>query len=112
MNTGQWAQGSGLRDTGDTQPLPRITRISRKLFPPSSFIPHPSSFVSPFVFRLSSFVCLIALAACSSLGPPVTPTPLPPATATPSTNEDPQGTAATFLDLWRQGDYAGMYTLL
>ena len=30
---------------------------------------------------------------------------------TPQT-PDPQGTAATFLDLWQQGDYAGMYTLL
>ncbi len=51
------------------------------------------------------------LAACTGLGPPPTVTALPPPSATPQT-PDPQGTAATFLDLWRQGDYAGMYSLL
>src|SRR6185295_9449580 len=41
------------------------------------------------------------------------PTPTIPAvpTATPGT-PDPQGTAATFLEAWQAGDYAGMYSLL
>ncbi|MGH2524435.1 MAG: NTF2-like N-terminal transpeptidase domain-containing protein, partial [Anaerolineales bacterium] len=33
-------------------------------------------------------------------------------TATPALPPDPEGTAATFLDLWGKGDYAGMYSLL
>jgi penicillin-binding protein 2 len=60
--------------------------------------------------RLSALLALV-LAACTALGPPGTPTPLPPPTPTPAT-PDPQGTAATFLDLWELGDYAGMYSLL
>jgi penicillin-binding protein 2 len=52
------------------------------------------------------------LVSCTGLGGPTsTPTLLVPATATPTT-PDPQGTAATFLEAWQAGDYAGMYSLL
>jgi penicillin-binding protein 2 len=78
------------------RPFARLSRALRGLL---AFIPHPSSLIPLF------------LAACTALGPTSTPSALPPASATPLT-PDPQGTAHTFLDLWQQGDYAGMYTLL
>jgi penicillin-binding protein 2 len=52
------------------------------------------------------------LVACTSLNPPlptIGPTPAP--SLTPNT-PDPEGTAATFLDAWHRGDFAGMYSLL
>jgi penicillin-binding protein 2 len=54
---------------------------------------------------------VLLLAACTSLGPPPTVTPLPPPSATPPT-PDPLGTAITFLEAWEQADYAGMYSLI
>ena len=55
---------------------------------------------------------VLALAACEGLGAP-TLTPAPAATATLRPNTpDPGGTATTFLEAWRAGDYAGMYSLL
>ncbi len=54
----------------------------------------------------------LVLVSCTGLGS-ATQTPTVPAapTATPVT-PDPQGTAATFLEAWQAGDYAGMYSLL
>ncbi len=57
----------------------------------------------------------LALSACGGIDllPAATLTPAPTVapTLTPVT-PDPEGTAATFLDAWRQGDYSGMYSLL
>jgi hypothetical protein len=54
----------------------------------------------------------VTLAACTGLVAPLptqAPTPLP--SVTPNT-PDVEGTAATFLDAWHRGDFAGMYSLL
>jgi penicillin-binding protein 2 len=55
---------------------------------------------------------VLALVSCTGLAGPVsTPGPSPTVTTTPTT-PDPEGTATTFLNAWRSGDYAGMYSLL
>lgn len=74
-----------------------------------------------FALRYRSFMRQLAglghvalfcvLAACTSLGPPPTVTPLPTLTVTPPTPEV-EGVATTFLEAWEHKDYAAMYSLL
>ncbi len=61
--------------------------------------------------RLLLALVLVLTACAPVFGTPPTITPPPTPTATPNT-PDPHGTAATFLELWESGDYAGMYSLL
>ena len=66
--------------------------------------------------RLSrrSFLAFLSLtlSSCTGLGGPLATQTLPPNASPTPTTPDPEGTATTFLDAWRRGDFAGMYSLL
>ncbi len=70
----------------------------------------------PLLLRLLSgllaALTLLWVAGCADLTAPLPTAPLPPTASVTANTPDPEGTAATFLDAWHRGDYAGMYSLL
>ena len=62
--------------------------------------------------RLAAVALAFLLAGCGGLGAPPPTAALPVTSIVTPNTPDPEGTAATFLDAWKRGDYAGMYSLL
>jgi penicillin-binding protein 2 len=61
---------------------------------------------------VTGLLLALILVGCASLTAPL-PTAAPPPTASVTPNTpDPAGTATTFLEAWKRGDFAGMYSLL
>jgi len=75
----------------------------------ASLPPSKGSWVRFFSLFLS---LSLFFAACSGFAGPLPTAPPPPTASVTANTPDPEGTAATFLDAWHRGDFAGMYSLL